>query len=72
MYAQPVPTLHGLHIAVWPLLLLSVRPLYHANKWLEHEEENFDEADEGETHAESKHPPNVCNESCGRHHLKEE
>ena len=33
MYAQPVPTLHGLHIAVWPLLLLSVRPLYHANKW---------------------------------------
>ena len=38
--------------------------LYHANKRLERKEENFDEADEGETHAESEHSPNVCNESC--------
>ena len=44
--------------------------LYHANEGLEPEEENFNEADKGEAHAESKRPPNVSNESCGRHHLK--
>ena len=38
---------------------------YDANKGLECKEENFDEADEGEAHTESKHPPDVCNEGRG-------
>ena len=33
--------------------------------------ENFNKADKGESHAESKHPANVCNQSCSCHHLKQ-
>ena len=58
-----------LHSIVFCLFIWWLPPLQHIPKCRKEEENNFHKTDKRESQTKTKHPADVCDQSCNRHHL---